>query len=139
MHYAYFVPRNTNKLTTRGGTSPDGVEMTLIRERKSTHRLGTRLVSVCLVADTGTKLGCSRFARSHTVMNVPNVLSESLRNTCLSQRREFPPENLSMACRAAIFTKLKTVSCCVRRFPSLSTCVREQIIPNFLSVSVQTS
>ena len=30
-------------LTTRGGTSPDGVEMTLIRERKSTHRLGTRL------------------------------------------------------------------------------------------------
>ena len=44
MHYAYFVPRNTTKLTTRGGTSPDGVEMTLIRERKSTHRLGTWLV-----------------------------------------------------------------------------------------------
>ena len=43
MHYAYFVPRNTTKLTTRGGTSPDGVEMTLIRERKSTHRLGTSL------------------------------------------------------------------------------------------------
>ena len=43
MHYAYFVPRNTTKLTTRGGTSPDGVEMTIIRERKSTHRLGTRL------------------------------------------------------------------------------------------------
>ena len=36
--------RNTTKLTTRGGTSPDGVEMSLIRERKSTHRLGTRLV-----------------------------------------------------------------------------------------------
>ena len=44
MHYAYFVPRNTTKLTTRGGTSPDGVKMTLIRERKSTHRLGTRLI-----------------------------------------------------------------------------------------------
>ena len=43
MQHAYFVPRNTTKLTTRGGTSPDGVEMTLIRERKSTHRLGTRL------------------------------------------------------------------------------------------------
>ena len=27
-------------VTTRGGTSPDGVEMTLIRERKSTHSLG---------------------------------------------------------------------------------------------------
>ena len=67
-----------------------------------------KAVSVCLVADTGTKLGCSRFAQSHTVMNVPNVLSESLRNKCLSQRREFPQENLPMACRAAIFTKLKT-------------------------------
>ena len=42
--YTYFVPRNTTKLTTRGGTSPDSVEMTLIRERKSTHRLGTRLM-----------------------------------------------------------------------------------------------
>ena len=43
MQHTYFVPRNTTKLATRGGTSPDGVEMTLIRERKSTHRLGTRL------------------------------------------------------------------------------------------------
>ena len=43
MQHTYFVPRNATKLTTRGGTSPDGVEMTLIRERKSTHRLGTRL------------------------------------------------------------------------------------------------
>ena len=42
MQHTYFVPRNRTKLTTRGGTS--GVEMTLIRERKSTHRLGTRLV-----------------------------------------------------------------------------------------------
>ena len=40
MQYTYFVTRNTTKLTTRGGTSPDGVEMALIRERKSTHRLG---------------------------------------------------------------------------------------------------
>ena len=32
--YTYFVPENT---TTRGGTSPDGVEMTLIRERKSSY------------------------------------------------------------------------------------------------------
>ena len=24
MQYTYFVPRNTTKLTTRGGTSPDG-------------------------------------------------------------------------------------------------------------------
>ena len=43
MQYTYFVPRNRIKLTTRGSTSPDGVEMTLIRERKSTHCLGTRL------------------------------------------------------------------------------------------------
>ena len=43
MQYTYFIPRNTTKLTTRGGTSPDGVEMTLIQERESTHRLGTRL------------------------------------------------------------------------------------------------
>ena len=43
MQYTYFVPRTTTKLTTRGGTSPDGAEMTLIREMKSTHRLGTRL------------------------------------------------------------------------------------------------
>ena len=43
MQRTYFVPRNTPKLTTRGGTSPEGVEMTLIRERKSTHRLGTKL------------------------------------------------------------------------------------------------
>ena len=28
MQYTYFVPKNTTKLTTRGGTSPDGVEMT---------------------------------------------------------------------------------------------------------------
>ena len=42
--HIYFVPRNSNKLITRGGTSPDGVETTLIRERKSTHRLGTRLL-----------------------------------------------------------------------------------------------
>ena len=47
---AYFVPRNTTKLTTRGGTSSDGMEMTLIRERKSTHRLRTRL-STCQVRD----------------------------------------------------------------------------------------
>ena len=33
------VPRNTTKLTTRGDTSPDGVEMTLIREKKSIHDL----------------------------------------------------------------------------------------------------
>ena len=32
MQHTYFVPRNTIKLTTRGGTSPDGVEMTLIGE-----------------------------------------------------------------------------------------------------------
>ena len=44
MQHTYFVPRNTTKLTTRGGTSPDGMEMTLIREWKSTHRLGTRLI-----------------------------------------------------------------------------------------------
>ena len=41
---AAHILRNTTKLTTRGSTSPDGVEMTLIRERKSTHRLGTRLI-----------------------------------------------------------------------------------------------
>ena len=35
MQYTYFVPRNTTKLTTRGNTSPDGVEMTLTQERKS--------------------------------------------------------------------------------------------------------
>ena len=37
--------RNTTKLTTRGGTctSPDCAEMTVIRERKSTHRLGRSL------------------------------------------------------------------------------------------------
>ena len=29
-----------------------------------------KAVSVCLVAETGTKLGCSRFAQSHNVMNV---------------------------------------------------------------------
>ena len=29
---AVFVPRNTTKLTTRGSTSPDGVEMTHQRE-----------------------------------------------------------------------------------------------------------
>ena len=43
MQYTYFVPRNTIKLATRGDTSPEGVEMTLIQERKSTHHLGTRL------------------------------------------------------------------------------------------------
>ena len=64
-------------------------------------------VSVCLVADTGTKLGCSRFAQSHTIMNVPNVLSESLRNMSVSVAAE-RVSNLPMACRAAIFTKLKT-------------------------------
>ena len=57
MQYAYFVPRNTTKLTTRGGTSPDGVEMTLIRERKSTHRLGTRLpkTSLTIIRAVGRK------------------------------------------------------------------------------------
>ena len=50
MQHTYFVPRNTTKLTTRGGTSPDGVEMTLIRERKSTHRLGTWLPQLPFVA-----------------------------------------------------------------------------------------
>ena len=50
MQHTYFVPRNTTKLTTRGGTSPDGVEMTLIRERKSTRRLGTRLDVDCRTA-----------------------------------------------------------------------------------------
>ena len=53
MPYANFVPRNTTKLTTRGGTSPDGVEMTLIRERKATHRLGTRLIAVPIEATVG--------------------------------------------------------------------------------------
>ena len=38
-----FVPSNRTKLITRGGTSLDCVEMTLIRERKSAHRLGTSL------------------------------------------------------------------------------------------------
>ena len=33
-------------MTTRGGTSPDGVEMTLIRERKSTHRQGWAFVAM---------------------------------------------------------------------------------------------
>ena len=39
--YTYFVSMNRTKLNTRGG-----VEMTFIRERKSTHRLGTRLRSL---------------------------------------------------------------------------------------------
>ena len=43
--YTQVVPRNMTKLTTRDGTSPDGVEMTPVRERKSTHRLGTRLLT----------------------------------------------------------------------------------------------
>ena len=51
MQHIYFVPRNTTKLTTRGGTSPDGVEMTLIRESsKSTHCLGTRLSIATVIA-----------------------------------------------------------------------------------------
>ena len=45
MQHTYFVLHFVLHLTTRGGTNPDGVEMTLIRERKSTHRLGTRLES----------------------------------------------------------------------------------------------
>ena len=44
----YFVPRNTTKLTTRGGTSPNGVEMTLIRKRKSIHRRGYLLPPSCV-------------------------------------------------------------------------------------------
>ena len=38
--------RNTTKLTTRGGTSPDGEVMILIRKWKATHRLGKRLLRV---------------------------------------------------------------------------------------------
>ena len=34
MQYTYFLLKNTARLTTRGGTSPNGVEMTLIREYK---------------------------------------------------------------------------------------------------------
>ena len=48
MQHTYFVPRNKTRLTTRDGTSPDGVEMTLIRERKSTHRLGTGIMNGCV-------------------------------------------------------------------------------------------
>ena len=40
-------------MTTRGGTGPDGVEMTLIRERKSTHRLGTRLTKDACTCSSG--------------------------------------------------------------------------------------
>ena len=49
-----FVPRNTTKLTTRGGTSPDSVEMTLVRERKSTHRLGTRLTLLAIMSQSNS-------------------------------------------------------------------------------------
>ena len=39
IQYTYSVLRNMTKLTTRGGTSPDCVEMTLTQEWKSTHQL----------------------------------------------------------------------------------------------------
>ena len=70
MRYTYLVPRNTTKLTTRGGTSPDGVEMTLIRERKSTHRLHgdeARHRVLYVLQD----------ARRHNLERVPSALSIS--------------------------------------------------------------
>ena len=41
MQHTYFVPRNRTKLTTRGCTSPDGVEMTLIRETSGGEARGS--------------------------------------------------------------------------------------------------
>ena len=43
--YSYFVPRNTTKLTTRGGTSPDCVEMTLSSGRGTVHTVWGRVNS----------------------------------------------------------------------------------------------
>ena len=41
MLHTYFVPRNKTKLTTRGGTSPDGVEMNLTPSGDVTIRRGS--------------------------------------------------------------------------------------------------